>query len=83
MSDNPLNLAQYTTAQLNVILGQVSAIERKILILRFGLDVGGKPRTLETVGGMLNMTRGEVRRNEARALSVISHHIASEGTTNE
>lgn len=74
-----LNLASYPKEKLNEILGQVGILERKVLILRFGLDFGGKPRTIETVGGMLGMTRGAVRQHEARALQELATSGLLEG----
>jgi RNA polymerase primary sigma factor len=63
-----MNLASYPKEKLKEILSHVGVLERKILILRFGLDTTGNPRTIETVGGMLGMTRGAIRQHEARAM---------------
>ena len=46
--------------------------ERKVLILRFGLD-DGRPRTLEEVGKEFNVTRERIRQIEAKALRKLRH----------
>jgi RNA polymerase sigma factor (sigma-70 family) len=46
--------------------------ERKVIILRYGLD-GEIPRTLSDVGGVLGITRERVRQIENRALSKLRH----------
>lgn len=42
--------------------------EKAVIILRYGLDDTGEPRTLEEVGEILDITRERVRQLEARAL---------------
>jgi|GEM_PF-670723 len=42
--------------------------EKQVVILRYGLDETGEPRTLEEVGEILDITRERVRQLEARAL---------------
>lgn len=46
--------------------------ERKIVELRFGLDIG-TPHTLEDVGARFNFTRERVRQIESKALRKIRH----------
>jgi RNA polymerase primary sigma factor len=41
--------------------------QRRVLELRFGLD-GGRPRTLDEVGVVLNVTRERVRQIESQSL---------------
>ena len=53
--------------------------EREVLILRFGLDRGGEPRTLEEVGEAFNLTRERIRQIEARAMSKIRHQNTDTG----
>lgn len=43
---------------------------RLVLVERFGLN-DGKPKTLEEVGRMLNVTRERIRQIEAKALRII------------
>jgi len=42
--------------------------ERQVLILRYGLDESGEPRTLEEIGRHLGLTRERVRQIEVTAL---------------
>lgn len=53
-------------------LGTLSYRERYVLELRYGL-VDNQERTLEEVGGMLNVTRERVRQIEAKALRKLRH----------
>jgi RNA polymerase sigma factor (sigma-70 family) len=52
--------------------------ERRIIALRFGLD-RGEPRTLEEVGGTLDLTRERIRQIEARAMSKLRHPAVAAG----
>ncbi len=61
-----LNLATYDTKRLFKMFDAILPHERRILALRFGLD--GTARTLLEVGEMMNLTIGEVRMTEARAM---------------
>jgi RNA polymerase sigma factor (sigma-70 family) len=53
-------------------LEMLDARERRVIILRYGLD-GEPPRTLSDVGGVLQITRERVRQIENRALSKLRH----------
>lgn len=53
-------------------LGILNSRERKIVILRFGLD-GGRARTLEEVAKEFNVTRDRIRQIEAKALRKLRH----------
>lgn len=46
----------------------LTAKEKAVIILRFGLDQTGEPRTLEEVGEILDITRERVRQLEARGV---------------
>ncbi|MFA5073637.1 MAG: sigma-70 family RNA polymerase sigma factor [Nitrospirota bacterium] len=48
-------------------LGQLREIERKVIELRFGLD-GENPRTLDSIGKALSITRERVRQIQEQAL---------------
>jgi RNA polymerase primary sigma factor len=52
-------------------LGELSERERKVLILRYGLD-NSEPRTLEEIGRRLDLTRERVRQIEGQALKRLS-----------
>lgn len=63
---------QLLKEHLEEILGTLSDREKKVLILRFGLD-DGRPRTLEEVGREFNVTRERIRQIEAKALRKLRH----------
>lgn len=58
--------------QLEEVLGTLTDREKKVLMLRFGLD-DGKARTLEEVGKSFNVTRERIRQIEAKALRKLRH----------
>ncbi len=57
---------------LNEVLETLSPRERKVLIMRFGLD-GSKPKTLEEVGREFKVTRERIRQIEAKAIKKLRH----------
>jgi len=59
-------------AQLDRVLGELTDRERKVLLLRFGLE-DGRSRTLEEVGKEFNVTRERIRQIEAKALRKLRH----------
>jgi RNA polymerase primary sigma factor len=62
--------------QMEEILDQLSDRERRVLIMRFGLE-DGVTRTLEDVGREFNVTRERVRQIEAKALRKLRHPLRS------
>ncbi len=70
----PLELAsqQLLKAQISEALGKLTERERKIIVLRFGLE-DGKFRTLEEVGREFGITRERIRQIEAKALRKLRH----------
>jgi RNA polymerase sigma factor (sigma-70 family) len=52
--------------QLRKAVAELSAKEREVMRMRFGLD-GGEPRTLQEVGDRLKLSRERVRQIEYRA----------------
>ncbi len=71
---SPVDAAAYAMLQkqLREVLDTLSDREKKVLILRFGLD-DGRPRTLEEVGKEFNVTRERIRQIEAKALRKLRH----------
>jgi RNA polymerase primary sigma factor len=59
-------------AQLTRVLSELSDRERRVLLLRFGLE-DDRPRTLEEVGKEFNVTRERIRQIEAKALRKLRH----------
>ncbi|MBM4446495.1 MAG: RNA polymerase sigma factor RpoD [Chloroflexi bacterium] len=59
-------------AQLSKVLSELSDRERRVLLLRFGLE-DDRPRTLEEVGKEFNVTRERIRQIEAKALRKLRH----------
>ena len=71
---SPVDAAAYSMLQkqLREVLDTLSEREKKVLILRFGLD-DGRPRTLEEVGREFIVTRERIRQIEAKALRKLRH----------
>lgn len=57
---------------LGKVLETLSPRERKVLIMRFGLE-DGKPKTLEEVGKEFKVTRERIRQIEAKAIRKLKH----------
>ncbi len=57
---------------LEEVLHTLSDREKRVLILRFGLE-DGRPRTLEEVGAEFGVTRERIRQIEAKALRKLRH----------
>lgn len=67
------NLVQvYLKEQLEEALKILTDRERLVIELRFGLN-GQKPKTLEEVGNIFNVTRERIRQIESKALKQLSH----------
>lgn len=66
---SPSEAAAYSLLkeQIAEVLNTLTERERKVLILRFGLD-DGRSRTLEEVGKEFDVTRERIRQIEAKAL---------------
>ena len=58
--------------QLLDVMQTLTERERKVLILRYGLD-GETPKTLEEVGKIFNVTRERIRQIEAKAIRKLHH----------
>ena len=74
----PADAATFTLLheQLMETLQTLTDREQKVLKLRFGLD-DGRPRTLEEVGKVFNVTRERIRQIEAKALRKLRHPSGS------
>ncbi len=59
------------------VLETLSSREQEVLMLRFGLN-DGRPRTLEEVGNIFNLTRERIRQIEAKALRKLRHPSRSQ-----
>jgi len=70
----PIEVAsqQLLKSQINDALNKLTERERKIIVLRFGLD-DGRFRTLEEVGREFVITRERIRQIEAKALRKLRH----------
>ncbi len=70
----PLELAshQLLKSQIGDALDRLTERERRIIVLRFGLD-DGQFRTLEEVGREFGITRERIRQIEAKALRKLRH----------
>jgi RNA polymerase primary sigma factor len=61
----------FRAAALEACLGSLDDRQRTVLELRYGLD-GGRPRTLEEIGLVLNVTRERVRQIENQSLTTLA-----------
>src|SRR3989339_246847 len=68
--DNVTN--KFIKEYLFEVLDTLTPRERKVLVLRYGLE-DGKPRTLEEVGRQFNVTRERIRQIEAKAIRKLKH----------
>jgi RNA polymerase primary sigma factor len=62
--------------EMNCILNTLNEKEKKILVLRFGIN-DGCPRTLEEVGNIFRVTRERIRQIEAKVLKKLRHPTRS------
>ncbi|MBN1375464.1 MAG: RNA polymerase sigma factor RpoD [Dehalococcoidia bacterium] len=58
--------------QINEVLSELTDRERRVILLRFGLE-DDRARTLEEVGQEFNLTRERIRQIEAKALRKLRH----------
>lgn len=74
LATNPMAAVNYRMlrARVESVLDSLTARERRVIQLRFGLE-DGQARTLEEVGREFNVTRERVRQIEAKALRKLDH----------
>lgn len=77
-ADSPAEATGYSILKEKMaeVLQTLTDRERQVLILRFGLQ-DGKPKTLEEVGMVFNVTRERIRQIEAKALRKMRHPTRS------
>lgn len=80
---NPAEAARYTMLQeqLSDVLNMLGERERKVILLRYGLE-DGHPRTLEEVGREFNVTRERIRQIESKTLTKLRHPSRSTALRN-
>ena len=66
-------IAADTAPQIDRLLGNLDDRERRILMLRYGLEGGGEPRTLEDVSSHFDLTRERIRQIEVKAMCKLRH----------
>ncbi len=66
-----------TANQITRLLNSLDERERRILVLRYGLDGGGEPRTLEDVSSHFDLTRERIRQIEVKAMCKLRHPSAA------
>lgn len=69
-------LKEFLKDYLAEVLDTLSDREKKVLIMRFGLD-DGKSKTLEAVGREFKVTRERIRQIEAKAIRKLRHPTRS------
>ncbi len=69
-NEEPLSVLEHTRRMEEVAywLDALNSDERKVLLLRFGLD-GDEPQTLESIGKTFGVTRERIRQIEQKALN--------------
>jgi len=55
------------------VLSELSDREKKVVVMRFGLDGSGQARTLEEVGKAFGVTRERIRQIESKTLAKLRH----------
>jgi len=73
---DPTALFQYlkVNAQLDSILNDLTPIERKIVVARFGIN-GKNPKTLEEIGKELKLSRERVRQIEKKTFNKLKQAV--------
>jgi len=82
VTDEPGIAAATAAAVHDVLRRALTERERRILVLRYGLD-RGEPRTLEEIGAEFDLTRERIRQIESQALSKLRHPATCGGSLAE
>jgi RNA polymerase sigma factor (sigma-70 family) len=79
MTDYAEDMAQADASErLRAIVGDLPEQLRRLVVLRYGMDAGGNPRTLEQVGEILGVGRERVRQIEELALGTLRELVDPE-----
>ncbi len=82
--EGPLSILEHTGRVEEVAswLDTLSTDERKVIMLRFGLD-GDNPQTLESIGKVFGVTRERIRQIEQKALNKLRKTVKRKNIGNE
>ncbi len=72
-----------TAPQIDKLLSRLDDRERRILMLRYGLEGGGEPRTLEDVSAHFDLTRERIRQIEVKAMCKLRHPSTANDSVRE
>ncbi len=72
-------MKQAVLKNIQALLGGLTDRQREVIVGRFGLDKGGRPLTLASLGTRYKVTRERIRQIESSALSVLRDKIETDG----
>jgi len=75
---NELNVGELRES-IEVVLAQLSSVERMIVTDHFGLDTDGNPKTLEELGRVLGISKERVRQIEIQAIRKLRNIMSLDG----
>jgi len=76
---NEMNVGELRES-INVMLAQLSSMERSILVDHFGLDADGRAKTLEQLGNRLGISKERVRQIEIQAIKKLRNIMSLESS---
>ena len=74
---NEMNVGELRES-INVMLAQLSSMERSILVDHYGLDADGRAKTLEQLGNRLGISKERVRQIEIQAIKKLRNIMSLE-----